>query len=69
MTADGLEPVEVTGSASTDTAGNSLGRTRSSPHPERLTVSRKSDSRRLLHRRGGRYSTRTIVVVFVEMRV
>jgi len=54
MTADGLEPVEVTG--------------RWVGFPESQAVSRESDPRRLLHRHGGRCSTGTIVVVFVEMR-
>ena len=55
MIDDGLEPVEVTG--------------RWVGFPESQAVSRKSDSRRLLHRYGGRCSTDRVVVVFVEMRV
>ena len=64
MIDDGLEPVEVTGRP---TLGQ-LGRTMVG-YPESRAVSRKSDSRRLPYRHGGRCSTGTIVVVSVERRV
>jgi len=54
MIDDGPEPVEVTD--------------RWVGFPESQTVSRESDSRRLLHRYGG-CSTDRVVVGFVEMRV